>query len=264
MGHGANMKKIQLLLAFVLALPASAYASLEIYKVPGPDLSNTVQAQTFVLQLGDTPSESGCVTWTGLFSLTGGAACIGGPGYTGGDEKPASITRTAGSLGIVNGSDLRILFDANESGGDSVDLEALRLLILDPTTGGLIFQADLGDPCTMAGGVPGVTTAGSTCVINPTITGNGKNDALIRLDAAQAAAFDSAIATWGGGLANVRIGLLANVGSTAGGFEGFYVGNIATLDPPVPEPATLAIVALGLACTLFARRRWAPTALPAY
>jgi hypothetical protein len=59
-------------------------------------------------------------------------------------RESAVNTRTAGSLGIVDGSDLRILFDANESGGDSIDLEALRLLILDPTTGGIIFQAELG------------------------------------------------------------------------------------------------------------------------
>jgi hypothetical protein len=98
-------------------------------------------------------------------------------------------------------------------------------------------------------------------VIDPTQTGNGQSDALIRLDAAQAAAFDAAVAACVtcGGLSNVRIGLLANIsGPSSGGFEGFYVGNIKNFDPPaLPEPGTLSILALGLACTLFARRRWA-------
>jgi hypothetical protein len=261
------MKKIQLLSLLALALPASSYASLEIYKVPGPDLSNTIQAQTRVLELGDAPTESGCITWNGSANVYGGTGCTaGGAGFTGGDEQPSSTTRTAGSLGIVDGSDLRIIFDANETSGDSINLDDLRLLLLDPTNGNVIFSADLADPCTAAGGVAGVTTTGGLCTINPTLTGNGKNDALIRLDAVQAAAFDTAVHNWivGGGssLANVRIGLLANVsGPTSGGFEGFYVGNRATFDPPVPEPGTLAIVGLGLACTMFARRRWARTEL---
>ena len=256
------MKKIQLLLAVMLAVPASAYASLEIYKVPGPDLSNTVQAQTRVLELSGTPDESGCVTWnsTTNTSVLGGSGCTLGPispTFSGGDEQPSSTTRTAGEVGIVSGSDLRIIFDANESSGDEISLDALRLIIQNPTTGALIFSADLKTPnCTIAGGVPGVT---DPCTIDPTDSGNGKNDALIRLDAAQAAAFDAAVAGSGVALANVRIGLLANLsGPSSGGFEGFYVGNIATFDPPVPEPGTLAVVALGLACTFFARRRWAP------
>jgi len=263
------MTKIRLFLsAFVLALPASAYASLEIYKVPGPDLSNTIQAQTFVLQLGDTPNESGCVTWNGSADVLGGAACIGG-GFTGGDEKSQSQTRVAGLVGIENGADLRVMFDANEVGtggtGDPVDLENVRLLVLNPNNGNLIFSADLKTPdCTAAGGVPGVITTGGQCTIDPTLSGNGKNDALLRLDAAQAAAFDAAVAASGVALANVRIGLLANISGTASGFEGFYVGDISRLDPPVPEPGTLAVVALGLACTMFARRRWAPMARAAY
>ena len=254
-----NMKTVQLLFACVLALPASAYASLEVYKLPGPDLSNTIQAQTRVLELGLNGSESGCISWNGSANVSGAAACVGPaiPAFTGGSEQPSSTTRTAGSLGIVDGNDLRIIFDANESSGDSISLDALRLLILNPTTGGLIFSADLANPCYVGPPNPNIT---NPCVIDPTLTGNGKNDALIRLDAVQAAALDAAVLGSGVSMANVRIGLLANLsGPTSGGFEGFYVGNIATFDPPpLPEPGTLAIVALGLACTLFARRRWAP------
>jgi hypothetical protein len=267
MERGAPMKKIRLLIALALALPATAYADLVIYKVPGPDLSNTIQAQNFVLQVGKDPgdpanTESGCIALdTSGGDITGAAACTaGGGGFVGGDEKSQTQTRIAGDLGITDGNDLRILFDANESGGNSITIEDLRFLLLDPNTGDVIFSADLSPLCTNPVPLAGVTVSASGgCTIDPTVTGNGKNDALLRLDAAQATAFDAAVTLWGGGLANARVGLLANVSGVSGGFEGFYVGNIATLDPPVPEPGTLAIVALGLACTLFARRRFAPT-----
>jgi hypothetical protein len=146
--------------------------------------------------------------------------------------------------------------DAVESGNSTlISLDALRLILLNPTTGALIFSADLNTPCSASPRPPNLA---DPCVLDPTNTGNGKNDALLRLDAASAAAFDAAVLASGVPLANIRIGLLANLSGTNGGSEIFYVGNIATLDNP--EPGTLAIVALGLTCTLFARRRRAPKA----
>jgi hypothetical protein len=162
-------------------------------------------------------------------------------------------------LGIADGNDLRIIFDAVESSGDSISLDALRLILLDPTSGNLIFSADLANPCYVG---PPTLTMSSPCLFNSTLNGNGKNDALLRLDTAEAKLFDLAVAASGVSLANIRIGLLANLGQsslgrTSSGPESFYVGNIKTFDSP--EPGTLFIVALGLACTFFARRRWAPT-----
>ena len=150
-------------------------------------------------------------------------------GFSGGDEQPSSQTRTAGALGILDGADLRIVFDANESGGNGITLAALRLLVLNPTTGALIFSADLAAPVVLAA----------------TLQGNGKSDALLALDAAQATAFDSAIVLSGVALADVRIGLNANLSDSSGGFESFYVGNRSNLGG-VPEPSTYMLTAAGL------------------
>ncbi|PWT73560.1 MAG: hypothetical protein C5B46_05220 [Proteobacteria bacterium] len=258
------MKKIQLLLAFVLALPASAYASLEIYGVPGPDLSNNIQAQHFLLQVQNNDSESGCVAWnaTTQVTITGSTACTkgdpGGP-YTGADEKSQTTTRTVGSVNIANGADLRLVFDINENGGAdlAIDLTALRLIIQDPTTGNVIFTADLKTPDCFVTGVANMT---SPCHFTTSVTGNGKTDAVLRLTATEATAFDTAVAAnalvTGNQLASLRIGLLANLNNTSDGFEGFYVGNRAFA---APEPRTILLFAFAVACMLFARRRCAST-----
>jgi hypothetical protein len=219
----------------LLAVPSISSASLIQLAVPGPDTNNAVQAATRILELQDNGTESGCVVWNGVADAL---TCTAG--FTGGDEKPQTQTRTLGALGITSGSDLRIAFDAIEPAGDDISLDALRLLILNPLTGATIFSADLAGPI----------------ALGTTRQGNGESDLLLALDAAQAAAFDLAVAPFG--LVDLRVGLSANLSGSGGGFEGFYVGDTATLgvgDIDVPEPGALLLMGAGLSLVALRFRR---------
>ena len=227
------------LVGILLLVAGSAFGSILFVAAPGPEVNNSLQAATRVLELGATGTESGCISWNGVADVAG-VCTLGGAGFSGGDEKPASQTRTAGELGIVDGSDLRIVFDALEPSGNSITLDALRLIILHPTTGAPIYSADLDAPHVFAS----------------TLAGGGQTDGLFKLDASQAAALDAAVdadhlLTFN----NIRIGLYANLSDNAGGFEGFYIGNRTSFDPGgVPEPSTLLLSGLGLAAIIAARR----------
>ena len=231
----------------VLSLASRADASLIMVGVPGPDLNNSVQASTRVLELSHQGDESGCIQINGAGFDVSGVCWLG---FAGGDEQPQSQTRTAGTLGIADGADLRIVMDAVEPGGNGITLNDLRVVLQNPTTGALIFSADLVAPI----------------VLPTTLTGTGKSDMLLRLDGAQAAALDAAVAVSGVALSNVRIGLLANLSASAGGPEAFYVGDAATFDPgdpgdpggpgdPVPEPGTLLMMGAGVTSLVMRRRR---------
>ena len=229
----------------LLAVPALSSASLIQFAVPGPDIGNSLQAATRILELtspGASSTESGCVGWNGSADVfTCGLRPVA-PALPGGDQQPQTQTRTAGDLGIDGGSDVRIVFDALEPGGDSVTLEALRLFVLDPTGGALIFSADLAAPIRLPS----------------TLTVNGKSDLVLGLAPAQAADFDALVAASLIPLADLRIGLYANLSDSTGEFEGFYVRDtesFGTGDIDLSEPVSLLLIGAGFGLCAWRFRR---------
>lgn len=218
----------------LLLAPATAFASL-ITIGPAPDNANNIQAQNRTLTVqgpGNSTTESGCI-------LFGDAESPCPAGITGGDTTSSqSSPKVVGDLNITSASDLIITFDAVETAGNGINLDALVLLIYD-SGGSLIFSADLAAPIVLAS----------------TDNGNGNAEILIGLDAAQAAILD---ATPGFDSTSI-IGLGANLSQVSAGDDSFYVSNRADAGlPPIPEPSTWSMLLLGVgAAAAFRHRRQA-------
>jgi hypothetical protein len=155
-----------------------------------------------------------------------------------GDTQNQTQLQTFSSAGISSAADLRLVFNASEPGGNSINLDNLVLSIFSPA----------GDTLFTSG-------AFSSRTLNPTQPGVGNSGFVFRLDAGQAAQAQAAFAPGN------FIGLLAALSDATGGLETFFVADIDNDDifPPgqVPEPsaALLAgLVLLGLGTALRLRR----------
>jgi len=182
---------------------------------------------------GQATSESGCIAPSGS-GLTSGSGACGSGGSTGGNESspigfPKQSAPTVSSLGITNGSQIGILFDAVQpqgQAGNTLTLTDLTLKLYNAADS-IIFQAHLSP-------VPQTLT---------TLPGNGSTDYIFNLNAAEAAAFTTALA----GNFSDRLALDSTITfPTHGGPESFAIINTSAPPPAVPEPVSLGLLGAGL------------------
>src|SRR5215469_6764963 len=167
--------------------------------------------------------EQGCNA-PGSPIVEGSAACGGSDSLslTGGseappDHNPKQATPTLGSLGITDGSQVGILFDATQPGSaTTLTLNDLSLKLYN-SSGTLIYTANL------------LNNAALIMATNP---GNGSSDYLFELDSATA--FDLACGGAGMCAAGDMLALDAEVTLDAGGPESWTLINTAAPPPPPP------------------------------
>ncbi len=141
-------------------------------------------------------------------------------------------TRTFAELGVTSASDLRVVFNALEPGNDAlnaIDLTSLTLSVYN-STGATVFSASTPQSYSFA----------------DNFTGAGNSGFLFESSAAQLQSVFSA---------DLRVGLFATAANATGGFETFFVGNVANPVTPVPEPETYALMLAGLGVVGFMARR---------
>jgi hypothetical protein len=215
------MKRLVTRLCAALGLLAAGAAQAALVPTAMIDLHGTgVGAVDTVLTLHGHRRDG---TENGSVGLNAaGELMIGGDAKTG-----ASQTQllSLGALGLTSAEDLRIVFNANEPGGSAITLSDLVLTIYSPT-GDVLFN----------------TMLASQQVFSTTSPGIGKPDAVYALDATSLLAAQSA--AFSGDFAANLIGLSAGAHNAQGGFETFFIANVAT--PPVPEPQTYLLLLAGL------------------
>lgn len=173
---------------------------------------------------GVVTTESGSVAWDGS------ADVIIGDAGTGASQ---TLTRQAGLFGLTDASQLRIVFNGNETNGN-LDVDITSLVVT-------IYNAD--------GSVQFTSGAfGSTTGDIPDVDqGTGSSGFVFKLDAPQALLAGALDPT-------DRIGLAATIANIDNGPDTFYLLNGP--GSPVPEPTTMLLWGTTMAGLGLARRRW--------
>lgn len=141
---------------------------------------------------------------------------------------------TTGSLGITSASQIGVLFNATEPGGDSIN-------VLDVT---LKFYTSAG---AFLGAIDGQQNFASS---NP---GNGVAGFTFTVSADEQSFVNGLLAAGGSG---TTLALEATLGNYAGGPESFLIYNLGGgVTAPVPEPGTYALMLAGLGVMGFVARR---------
>src|SRR5438067_972079 len=184
--------------------------------------------------------ESGCVGIVGGAFVVGPAGCRANdatidpnsviPG--GGDEaNPPNDNQkfrapTLASLGITNASQIGILFNATEPGGDAINVTDITLN----------FYTGTG---TFIGSIDGQQNFASS------FAGNGVAGFVFRVDAAEQALLNALIFSQAN-FGSILLTLNSSLTGATGGPESFVVVNLAT-PTVVPEPNALALLGLAVA-----------------
>ncbi|MFL1463547.1 PEP-CTERM sorting domain-containing protein [Roseococcus sp. DSY-14] len=232
----APWKTLTLAAAAVAALsaaPRPAEAALVLLgqgEIGGTGLG-TVNTVLTLQRRGGATTETGSVSWNGTADVRTGDA------QTGASQ---TQTRTLGAIGADEANELRIVFNASEPAGGSINLNSL-VLTLYGSNGTSLFTQSLA--------------AGIT--FTNTNTGTGNSGFIFGLDAAGIAAAGTAFSD-----PLTRIGLSASLSDAQGGQETFYaiaIPNPVVPPPPppvgVPVPGAMALFGLGLLGLTGLRRR---------
>src|SRR6266567_290479 len=213
-----------------LSTPYAASADLifdaSLGGVTGSGLG-TVATILTIQSPGSTTTESGSVSRSGGADVTSNTGVVaGGVPISVGDVKTGASqtqTQTLGGNGITQASQIAIVFNATEPGGNSVTLTGLEMTVFTATP----FTAHLA----------------ASQIFPTTFTGIGKEGFVFRLNTAEANALQTVLnGLTSAQVAALRIGLSASASDATGGPETF---NLATITA-VPEPGTLLFVGTAL------------------
>ena len=248
-------------LAFVIAviLVPSAYGNMMFLGI-ATGTGAGIGVSNIVMTIQNSPTEQGCVGWSGVADIIGSTACPGGlsPAITGGDEKTGNSqtqTRSVTDAALQSGQSLRLILNVSEPGGTLFTVENISLTIYE-SDGTVLFNSG---NLTGAGVPPG---GGIT--IDSSFQGQGNLGFGFALDPAQAAAASpflctsAAVAGCEGltpaqllGNGDNRIGVAAILTNTQGGNETLSIGDALNVTIETPEPGTILAMASGLAVFLF-------------
>ena len=237
--------------AALAALPLGASAGL-VYnaalKAPAQGFGNAPRDLT-LQATGQTSFESGAVNYLGASGIGFGVPIADSAVHDGNGITNAAGTAampnpladnqkygvpTAGSLGITTASQIGVLFNATEPGGDSINVLDVTLKFY--TAAGLLLGAIDGQQ-NFAFSNPGNGVAGFTFVVS------GDEQSFV----------DGLLAIGGAG---TTFALEASIGDFAGGPESFLIYNLGVgTTPPVPEPGTYALMLGGLGAMGWVMRR---------
>ena len=225
----SNMRRVPLAVATTAALLFGAsVAQAQLVLVAPEDFGGTgLGAVNTVLT----------ITSPGSSTFEAGAVGIDGSGaqFMTGDTQAQTMARTLGSLGVTSAADLRVVFNASEPAGGSINLDNLVLNIYS-ASGSVLFTSAAFTPVSFAS----------------TNTGTGNSGFVFGLTSADAASAQAL--AFGSGFAGNYVGLSAAASDATGGLETFYVANSATV-AAVPEPGTYAMLLAGLGVMGFVARR---------
>jgi hypothetical protein len=239
------------------AAPASANIIYDSsINITGQGFGNAPRLLTLQEKGNGDNIESGCVRAGAGGSISFGAgACIGDPSAglfqgngkanVGGDEvQPQADNQkfgvpTLAELGFRDASDIGLLFNAIEPGGDGVSIDDVTLKFYD-TSGSLLAAID------------------GSHQLSSTFPGNGNAGFVFTVDATQQAFLNSAIFNLPN-FSDIRIALESTISNAQAGPESWLAFNTgrsggSSGGTPVPAPAGLGLFALA-ALGLAAKRR---------